>query len=313
MVVPIRNVALLGATGTLGTHIREALVKAGYAVTAIQRKSSGKAAPPGVRSIKVDLSNQDELISAFAGQDAVVSAVPNPALRTERIVIDAAIASSVKRFIPSEYSTNLETPLSRKLPIAKEKVQIREYLHSAIASSGSSLTWTSVNNGPFFEMCLEGGVLGPNIKKKKAVFHNGGDNVIGPSTLPDIAAAIVKIIDPAHLDETANQPVYIYSAAISERQLTRLAAEVTGINFGDVEGGRIADLDVDRMVKDAEDKFARGDNSGWFSYFFQMMYGKGYGGTEFRDLAWNNRLGLRVMDEADLRQLIQRIAKRSSR
>ncbi|KAK9800056.1 putative NmrA-like domain-containing protein [Seiridium cardinale] len=147
----------------------------------------------------------------------------------------------------------------------------------------------------------------------KVVFHNGGDNAIGPSTLPDIATAIVKIIDHAHLEETANQPIYIYSAAVSERQLTRLAVEVTGIDFGGVEGGRIADLDVDRMVKEADDKFARGDNSGWFSYFFQMMYGKGYGGTEFRDLAWNKRLALRVMDEADLRLLIQRIAKSSSR
>ncbi|KAI0849119.1 NAD(P)-binding protein [Daldinia vernicosa] len=309
MAIPIRNVALLGATGALGTHIRNALTQAGFVVTAIQRKDSTNPVPSGVKSIKVELSNKDDLTSAFKGQDAVVSAVPNPALATESIMIDAAIAAAVKRIIPSEYSTNLDTPLSRQLPIVKEKVKVRDYLQSAIASNGTSTTWTSVNNGPFFEMCLKAGALGPNIKDKKAVFHNGGNNLVGTSTLPDIAAAVVKILDPAHLDETANKPVYMYSAAISERLLTKLASEVTGIDFGDVESGKILDLDIDQMVAEAEEKLAKGDRSGWFSYYYQMMYGKGYGGEDFQKLSWNERLGLRTMDEADIKELIRSTAQ----
>ncbi|KAJ4236984.1 hypothetical protein NW759_000108 [Fusarium solani] len=295
-----RNVALLGATGTLGSHILTALKGAGFSVTAIQRKDSTKAVPQGIKSVKVDLANKDDLVSAFRGQDAVISAVPNPALLTEKIMIDAAIEASVKRIIPSEYSTNLESPLSRKLPIVTEKAKIREYLTSVISSTDSPTTWTSINNGPFFEMCLRFGVLGPNLREKKATFHNGGNNMIGTTTLPDIATAVAKVLDSAHFAETANQPVYIYSAAVSERLLTELASKVTGIDFGTVEDGRIADLDVDELVRDSDEKRSKGDMSGMFNYYYQMMYGKGYGGTDFKELSWNDRLGLKSMTEEDI-------------
>lgn len=236
------------------------------------------------------------------------SAVPNPALATEKIMIDAAIEASVKRIIPSEYSTNLESPLSRKLPIVTEKAKIRDYLTSVISSTDSPTTWTSVNNGPFFDMCLRFGALGPNLQLKKAVFHNGGHNVVGSTLLPDIGTAVAKILDPSHFAETTNQPVYIHSAAISERMMTDLAAKVTGIDFGTVEDGKIVDLNVDELVREADEKLMNGDRSAMFNYYFQMMYGKGYGGTDFEKLSWNERLGLKVMTEKDIEEAIRTVA-----
>ncbi|KAJ3544620.1 hypothetical protein NM208_g2956 [Fusarium decemcellulare] len=303
-----KNVALLGATGTLGSHILTALRGAGFTVTAVQRKDSTKTVPEGIRSIKVDLASKDDLVSVFRGQDAVVSAVPNPTFTTEKIMIDAAVEASVKRIVPSEYSTNLESPLSRKLPIASEKAKVREYLTSVIPSTNSPTTWTSVNNGPFFEICLRFGILGPNLRQKKATFHNGGNNVIGASTLPDIGNAVTKILDPAHFAETANQPVYIYSAAVSERLLTDLASKVTGIDFGTIEDGRIANLDVNDLIRDADEKRKKGDLSGMFNYYFQMMYGEGYGGADFQELSWNDRLGLKSMTEKDLEEALRAVA-----
>ncbi|RSL90775.1 hypothetical protein CEP51_000595 [Fusarium floridanum] len=304
----VTNVALLGATGTLGSHILTALKGAGFSVTAVQRKDSTKTVPQDIKSVKVDLANKDELVSVFKGQDAVVSAVPNPALLTEKIMIDAAIEASVKRIIPSEYSTNLDSPLVRKLPIVTEKIKVRDYLTTAISSSDSPTTWTSINNGPFFEMCLRFGVLGPNLREKKATFHNGGNNLVATTTLPDIATTVAKILDPAHFAETANQPVYIHSAAISERLLTDLASKVTGIDFGTVEDGRIADLDIDELVRDSDEKRSKGDMSGMFNYYYQMMYGKGYGGPDFKELSWNDRLGLKTMSEKDIEEEIRAAA-----
>ncbi|KAL5584336.1 hypothetical protein FOVSG1_013725 [Fusarium oxysporum f. sp. vasinfectum] len=304
----VKSVALLGATGTLGSHILTALKGAGFAVTAVQRKDTVKTVPEGVKSVKVDLSNKDDLVSALRGQDVVVSAVPHPALATEKIMIDAAIEASVKRIIPSEYSTNLESPLSRKLPIVAEKAKIREYLASVITSTDSLTTWTSVNSGPFFEMCLRFGVLGPNLGQRKATFHNGGHKVIGPSRLPDIGSAVAKILDPIHFAETANQPVYIYSAAVSERLLTDLAAKVTGIDFGTVEDGKIVNIDVGELIRDTDEKLKKGDMSGMFNYYFQMMYGEGYGGTDFKKLSWNERLGLKTMTEKDLEDALEQVA-----
>ncbi|GLA20114.1 hypothetical protein AnigIFM62618_008245 [Aspergillus niger] len=121
----VRKVAILGATGTLGSRIASALSAAGHEVTAIQRKDSTKPAPEGLTTTRVDYQNQDELISTFTSQDVVISAVPFPQLNSEKIIIDACIAASVKRFIPSEYTTMMESPLTINLPIAKEKVLIR--------------------------------------------------------------------------------------------------------------------------------------------------------------------------------------------
>jgi putative NADH-flavin reductase len=48
------------------------LVNAGFNVTAVQRKESTNPVPEGLKSVKVDLTNKDELVSVFTGQDAVV-------------------------------------------------------------------------------------------------------------------------------------------------------------------------------------------------------------------------------------------------
>lgn len=158
-------------------------------------------------------------------------------------------------------------------------------------------------------MCLKFGVLGPNLAEKKATFHDGGDKMIGASLLPDIGTALVKILEPGNFEETANKPVYFYSAAVSERLLTRLATEVTGIDFGSVEDGRILDLNVDHMVREADERLAKGDKSAFISYYFPMMYSKGYGGTDFKELSWNEKLRLRILSEDDLKSLIRKTAQ----
>ncbi|KAI8234432.1 hypothetical protein K4K55_004776 [Colletotrichum sp. SAR 10_96] len=308
MTTIVRNVALLGATGTLGPHLLKALTSAGHSVTVIQRKESTKEAPQGVKSVKVDLSNFDDLVSVFKGQDVFVSAVPNPTLASDKVIIDAAIAASVKRIIPSEFTTNLDTPLSRKLPHVLGKDEVREYLESVVPASPST-TWTSINNGAFLELCLKFGILGPNLMQKTATFHDGGEKVVGASLLPDIGTALVKILEPGHFEETANKPVYFYSAAISEKMLTRLASEATGIDFGSVEDGRIPNLKVEDMFRDANERLVKGDKSAMITYYFPMMYGEGYGGTDFKKLSWNEKLGLRVLSEEDLKELFKQAAK----
>ncbi|VUC26968.1 unnamed protein product [Clonostachys rosea] len=283
------NIAILGAEQP-----------AGHSVTIVQRKDSTKPTPSGVKARKLDLSNFEELTTAFKGQDVVVSAVPFPTLATDKVIIDAAVAASVKRIVPSEFTTNLDTPLSRKLPHVRGKVEIREYLESSFSAT-SLTTWTSINNGAFFEMSLKYGVLGPNLQQRKATFHNGGSNVVGASLLSDIGKVLVKVLEPAHFQETANKAVYFYSAAVSERLLTDLAGQVTGIDFGSVNDGQIQDLNVDDMIREADKKLAEGDMSALATYYYPMMYSNGYGGMDFKELSWNERLGLKTMNEDDLK------------
>ncbi|KAJ5369763.1 NAD(P)-binding protein [Penicillium cataractarum] len=298
-----RKISLLGATGALGSHIAGALKAAGHDVTAVQRKDSTKPAPEGLKSVKVDYQNKEELISTFTGQDVVISAVPFPTLDSEKTIIDACIAASVKRFMPSEYTTMLESPFAINLPIAKEKVLVRQYLSSVITSASSPTTWTSVNTGAFLDMALKYGVLGPNPMSKKAIFHDGGDKVIAVSLLSDIATAIVKLLETdSKFEAAANQPVYVCSAAVTERRLTKIVSEVTGIDFGTPE-----QVSVKELIEASDERLKNGDQSAIINYYFQMMYGEGYKGGDFMKFNWNERLGLRIMSEQELKSAIQQI------
>ncbi|KAI9929338.1 hypothetical protein ASPWEDRAFT_134962 [Aspergillus wentii DTO 134E9] len=299
------NIAIIGASGLLGSRIAQALLSSGHRVTAIQRKESSKNLPAGVDSVKANLNDESELRAAFEGQDVVLSAVGFPIFETEKVWIDAALAVSVKRIIPSEFTTNLESPLASRLPVAAEKVKVRQYLTTKIASTTSTTTWTSLNNGAFFDLTLRFGALGPNPMTGKAVFHNGGDNEIGPSTLSDIATAIVRIVDKDNFEATANQAVYIHSAAVTERKLTAIVSRITGFDFGTVEDGSIPDLKVANLLEETDAKLKNGDKSAMLNYYYAMMYEEGYGGKDFRQLSWNDRLGIRVMNDQQLEEAIR--------
>lgn len=231
------------------------------------------------------------------------SAVPFPELDSEKIIIDACISASVKRYMPSEYTTMLESHLAINLPIAKEKVLIRQYLCSVMPDTAGPTTWTSINNGAFFDMALQYGVLGPNPMAKKTVFHDGGDKKIAVSLLSDIATALVKLLETdSSFDAAANQPVYICSAAVTERRLTELVSDVTGIDFGTPEH-----VSVKKLIEESDERLKQGDKSAIINYYFQMMYGEGYKGGDFMEFNWNERLGLRIMSEDELKGAIRQI------
>jgi hypothetical protein len=99
--------------------------------------------------IKSDYS-EASLVDAFKGQDAVVSALGAAGLAEEFKIIDACVKAGVKRFLPSEFSSNPQNAKAAALiPVFGLKVQINEYLK---AQESKGLTWTAVVAGVAFEM-----------------------------------------------------------------------------------------------------------------------------------------------------------------
>ncbi|KAG9236288.1 hypothetical protein BJ875DRAFT_397547 [Amylocarpus encephaloides] len=291
----LRNVALLGATGTLGSKILTALNRAGFNVTAIQRKESTKSAPNAAKSLKVDLNSSSDLASAFMGQDFVVAATPNPRLATEKFWMEAAIQAGVKRIIPSEFSTNLEAKASQSLPIVKDKLEIRKYVEELGASG--KIEWTSVNNGPFCVGFLwTSGFVGPNLKNQTTTFHDGGNNIVCTSTLERIGESVAKVLATEHLESTKNKPVYTYSAAVSERKMTDVFAKIKGITFEETE------VSIESVTKAAFEALEKGDMSKFMDFYIPFCFDPEYHG-DFRDIAWNDKLGLPVMTDEELEEL----------
>lgn len=92
------RIALIGATGNVGTRILQELVSRHHQVTAIVRDPSKVPARAGVTAVRGDVADPAGLAKVLAGHDAVVSAVrfldSDPAA-----LIGAVRASGVKRYL----------------------------------------------------------------------------------------------------------------------------------------------------------------------------------------------------------------------
>lgn len=121
--------------------------KSAFNVTVLSREGSSSTFPNDVKVVRANFDSLDSLKSAFEGQDAVVSLVASHALHTQTLLIDAAIAAGVKRYIPSEFGSNTPDPRTLEaVPLFKGKVDVQDYLKS----KEDKISRTTIITGPFF-------------------------------------------------------------------------------------------------------------------------------------------------------------------
>lgn len=119
-----------------------------FNVTVLSRSSGSVAFPAGFTIRKTDYSEKD-LVAAFTGQDAVISVVGMGGFIEQKKFIDAAVSAGVKRFIPSEFSSNTLSPaVLQLLPVFGQKLEVLEYLKTKEASG---LTWTAIWTALLFD------------------------------------------------------------------------------------------------------------------------------------------------------------------
>lgn len=94
------HIALIGATGFVGTAVLEELIKRGHNVTAIVRDPTRLSAHPQLKALACDVSDEARLAAALAGHDAVISAFnpgwDAPALYEAFMAGSAAIVRAVE-------------------------------------------------------------------------------------------------------------------------------------------------------------------------------------------------------------------------
>ena len=69
------KIALIGASGNVGSRIAAELSSRGHEITAIARKAAKISALPGVKPTAVDIANTEELVPILKGHAAVISSV----------------------------------------------------------------------------------------------------------------------------------------------------------------------------------------------------------------------------------------------
>lgn len=294
----IKNVAIAGASGSLGKVVLERIIASGkFNITVLRRQGSSAKFDSNVKVVDVDYNSASELTAALKGQDALVSTVGTPFLQGQTRLVDAAIAAGVKRFLPSEFGSNLDFPNTRSLPVFAHKVEVQDYLIEK--SKTTDLTYSLVYNSAFLDWGLEHNFILAHAEGKPAIF-DGGDIVFSSTTLKTVGDAVAGIL--AHPEETKNRAVYVEDTKLTQNKLLALAREAAPGKTWAPQQAK-----VDDIVAKADARLAQGlfDMETFVPYLFRAILDPAYGG-DFQKTD-NELLGLKGLTDAEVAEVVKKI------
>jgi hypothetical protein len=304
----IKNVALVGASGNLGPSILDAFLKNGnFNITVISRPESKATFPSSVKVLKIDQTDSNALTDAFKGQDAAVVTVGAGQLADQQRYIDAAIAAGVKRFVPSEFGSDLSDPEINKLvPIFQPKLETAKYLKS---KESDTFSWTSFTTGPFFDWGLQVGFLGFDLANKKARIWDDGDVPFSSSNLSLIGQAVAAALSSDYVADTKNKEVYVASHTTTQKDIL---AELEKQTRGDDKNAKwqVEKVDGTKLFEEAHGRIQSGkfEVPDIYTVIQTIAFGQKFNGaSDHSKKAWNGRLELANEDFAgDIKAVLKK-------
>ncbi len=217
-------IVIAGATGNLGGKIVEALLTKGAEVRAIVRletdiKKIKDLEQKGVKVFQVDIRNTSKISQYFIGADCFVSALAGlreTVIDTQKILLDAAVEANVKRFIPSDYSsdfTNLEEGQNRNL-------DFRRAFHKYIDTT--PIKATTIFNGPFMDLLTTDMPL-ILFKQKRILCWGNPDQILEFTTTENTA----EFTAAAAIDDNTPRYLRIAGDKLSCNDFVQLLTELT--------------------------------------------------------------------------------------
>lgn len=221
-------VLVAGATGNLGGKIVEALLQKGASVRAIVRKGTdprkmdvliGK----GVQVYVVDMMNVEEATRACQDVSCVVSALAglkDVIIDIQKVLLDAAVAAKVPRFIPSDYSldfTRFNDGENRNLD---NRRAFHQYLDQAPIAA------TTIFNGAFADM-LTGEMPLILFKQKLVLYWGGADHPMAFTTVRNTATYTAN----AALNPNTPRFLHIAGDQKTPREVRTIVSELTGKHY----------------------------------------------------------------------------------
>ncbi|RSM02889.1 hypothetical protein CEP52_007707 [Fusarium oligoseptatum] len=281
----IKTVAIAGASGDLGSHVFKKFAASKFTIKVLKRAGSESTFPEGTEVVEVDYSSVDSLTAALKGQDAVVSTLTTLAAGAQETLIDAAVAAGVKRFIPSEFGSNLDIPSVRALPLFGAKVAVQEKL-KALAAEGK-ISYTFVYNSVFLDW---------------ATLIDGGNSEFSTTSLDSVADAVVGVV--SHPEETKNRVVYIQDAVLTQKKVLELAQKANPDKTWTVKEAVLDDL-----INIANERLAKGllDWETFGAYLYRAIYDPA-SVAKFPKLD-NELLGLKGKSDEEVYEIIKAAAQ----
>lgn len=252
---PFKHILIVGATGSIGSIVLQALIKEpSFVVTALQRSSSKGKLDASVKVISIDDSYpSDALVSAFSGQDAVINCMTSLAVNDQLRFVDAAVAAKVRRYVPSEYGLNNNRPDARALnSVFREKGEVQDYLRS---KESEGLEWMSIACGMWLRWSALHEFLGMHVKERRFVIWDDGEGWFSTTTEENTALAVVNALAKAW-EETKNTVVWLSDFAMTQNMLLDAIQRTSGHEYT-VEKISSSDFIKEKQAAvDAGDKYA---------------------------------------------------------
>ncbi|KAK4548639.1 hypothetical protein LTR36_009550 [Oleoguttula mirabilis] len=309
----LKNVAIVGASGNVGTSALKHLLPTNRFHITIISRSSSTASFPSSPSLTVRKGSYDDstyLADAFAGQDAVLFALGFMAMGEQSKLIDAAAKAGVKWILPTEYAGDgMNEAMVAAVPIFQPKVQARKQIEE-LSATYKGLKWIGIATNPWMDFSLRMGLFGINFEKRTAKLYPDA-GAFNTSTLEQVGLGISRLLslpltDNANprgsLEHYANNFVYISSFVVTQSQVFEAVRRATGTQERDWQVERSAT--IEQWIAHAHEAMAKGDRIAGMGLTFAMYMGEGKGGNyQAKALEDMKVLGLQ---EEDLEAVVTR-------
>ncbi|KAH7141690.1 putative isoflavone reductase family protein [Dactylonectria macrodidyma] len=239
----IERVTIVGAGGTIGSHITAALLQTGkHSVKALTRKGSSNKLPDGILVAPVDYNDQASIVAALKNQQfLIITMAPTAPRDTHSKLVQAAAEAGVPYVMPNGYAGDIDnikfgedTLLG---PVGKANRDEIERL---------GMQWINVCCGFWYDYSLAGGEqrFGFDFDKRSFTIYDDGNVKISTSTLSQVGRAVAKVLSLKELPDDENDKsltlsgflnkgVYLKSFLVSQNDMFESVKRVTGTSDAD--------------------------------------------------------------------------------
>ncbi|KAH8714508.1 hypothetical protein BGZ61DRAFT_449150 [Ilyonectria robusta] len=287
-----RKIAIAGGAGTVGSVTLPALLSKNiHTITAISRGDSTATFPDACIVKKGSYDDEDFLLSALQDQDILLMQLGRLAMDTQDVLIRAAVKTSVKYILPTEFGSDIEA-----LQMVKEQPPLwgKAERRKLVEELGGS--WIAVVNNPWFDWSMGQGLWGIDIKARKATLYSGGSTKANTSTLQRVGEAVAELLSlpEEQLAAYKNKAFYVSSFYITQREMLESVQRVTDTTDKD---WIIEDKEIAEVAKESDEELKKGNMMAMIPKFYSAHFREGYGG-DFNHKVDLDRFGL-VKEDID--------------
>jgi len=299
----VEKVAIVGATGNIGSSFTQALLKTGkHTVTALVRPESKGKVPEGVKVVRSDFNNESSLVEALKGQEVLIITLSTMApLEVHDRLVVAAKKAGVRYVVPNLYGYPIDRSNSQNgesngnsydQVFLDRYPYVQKFLDKVTEIESDGLRWFVLATGFWYEWSLALGeqCFGFNIKDRRVTFFDDGKRTITTTTWAQCGRAMAALLSlpqqgpsasPSLVDFLGTQ-VRVGSFRVSQRDMLDSLNRVLGTTDADWE---IKYESSKKRVKDGIEALEKGNKVGFakalYSSVFDPSYKQGdYGAVE---------------------------------